>query len=62
MCFYMAWITNVSKIIFGASNNDAIKHDFNEIKITNKELNRRSGNKIKIEGGFMKKECLELFN
>ena len=62
MCFYLAWITNISKIVFGASNNDAIKHGFNEIKITDKELNKRSGNKIKLESRFMKKECLELFN
>ncbi len=61
MCFYMAWITNVSKIIFGATNNDAIKHGFNEIRITDNELNRRGGNKIKIESKFMRKECLELF-
>jgi len=61
MCFYMAWITNVSKIIFGASNKDAIKHGFKEINITDKELNQKSGNKIKIEGGFLRDECLELF-
>jgi guanine deaminase len=57
----MAWITNVSKIIFGASNKDAIKHGFKEINITDKELNQRSGNKIKIESGFLRDECLELF-
>ena len=62
MCFYMAWITNISKIVFGASNKDAIKNGFKEISITDKELNKRSGNKIKIEGGFMREECLELFN
>ena len=61
MCFYMAWITNVSKIVFGASNKDAMKHGFKEIDITDKELNRRGGNKIKIEGGFLRNECLELF-
>ena len=61
MCFYMAWITNVSKIVFGAYNKDAIKHGFKEIDITDKELNKKGGNKIKIEGGFMRDECLELF-
>lgn len=61
MCFYLAWITKVSKIVFGASNDDAIKHGFKEIDITNRELNKKSGNKIKIEGGFMRNECLELF-
>jgi len=61
MCFYMAWITNVSKIVFGASNKDAMNHGFKEINITDKELNKRSGNKIKIESGFLRDECLELF-
>lgn len=61
MCFYMAWITNVSKIIYGASNKDAMKHGFNEINITDKELNHKSGNKIKIQGGILREECLELF-
>lgn len=61
MCFYMAWITNISKIVFGASNKDAMKQGFNEIDITDKELNKRSGNKIKIESGFLRDECLELF-
>lgn len=61
MCFYMAWITNVSKIVFGASNNDSIKNGFKEIRITDKELNKCGGNRIKIEGRFMRDECLELF-
>ena len=61
MCFYLAWITHVSKIVFGASNKDAIKSGFKEIDITDKELNKRGGNKIKIQGGLLRDECLELF-
>jgi len=61
MCFYMAWVTDVDKIVFGASNKDAIKHGFKEIDITDKKLNKHGGNKIKIEGGFLRDECLELF-
>jgi tRNA(Arg) A34 adenosine deaminase TadA len=61
MCFYLAWITKISKIVFGASVQDAIKFGSNEIKISDKELNKKGGNKIKIESGFLRKECLELF-
>jgi tRNA(adenine34) deaminase len=61
MCFYLAWITKVSKIVFGASVQDAIKFGSNEIKISDKELNKRGGNKIKIESGFLRDECLGLF-
>ena len=61
MCFYMAWITNISEIVFGAKNSDAIKSGFKEISITNKELNKKGGNKIKITEGFLREECLTLF-
>lgn len=61
MCFYMAWITGISKIVYGASVEDSIKKGFKQIKISNRELNKRSGNKIKLEKGFLRKECLELF-
>ncbi|MBU0761112.1 MAG: nucleoside deaminase [Nanoarchaeota archaeon] len=61
MCFYMAWITGISKIFYGATVQDAIKFGSDEIRIGIKELNKRGGNKIKIKGKFMRDECLELF-
>jgi len=61
MCFYMAWITRVSKIVFGASQKEAIKFGFEEIDVDNKEMNKKGGNKIKLVKGFLKEECLELF-
>jgi len=61
MCFYMAWITNVPKIVYGASQKDAIKAGFKEIDVDNKELDKKSGNKIKLVKGFLRDECLGLF-
>jgi guanine deaminase len=61
MCFYMAWITGVKKIVFGATNKDAMKNGFEEIDVTDKFLNKKSGNKIEIKEKFMRNECLELF-
>lgn len=61
MCFYMTWITHVSELVFGAKVKDAIKFGSEEIKISVKTLNKKGGNRIKIEGGFMRDECLELF-
>ena len=61
MCFYMAWITHVSKIVYGACVKDALKMGFKEIDISIDELNKKGGNKIKIEKGYLKEECLELF-
>ena len=62
MCFYLSWVTNVSKIVFGATNKDAIKFGFNEINIADKYLNKKGGNKVNIIGKFMREECLELFS
>jgi len=61
MCFYMAWITKVSRIVFGVSQKEAIKAGFKEIDVDNEYLNNKGGNKIKIERGFLRNECLELF-
>lgn len=61
MCFYMAWITGISKIVYGATLRDSLKYGFPEIQVTTKEMNKKSGNKIQLEGGFMRDECLELF-
>jgi guanine deaminase len=61
MCFYMAWITHIPKIVYGASQKDAIKAGFEEINVNDKELDKKGGNKIKLVRGFLRKECLELF-
>jgi len=61
MCFYMAWITKVSKIVYGAKLQDCFKFGFKEIDVGINELNRKGGNRIKLEKGFLRNECLELF-
>ena len=61
MCFYMAWITGVSKIVYGTTLEDSIKIGSEEIKVNAKELNEKSGNKIEIVSNFLRDECLELF-
>jgi len=60
MCFYMAWITSISKIVYGATIRDAIKRGFPEIRVTAEFLNRRSDNKIELKGKFLRDECLNL--
>jgi guanine deaminase len=61
MCFYMAWITGIKKIVYGATLKDSIKFGCNEINITDKYLNKKSKNKITLTPKFMREECLELF-
>jgi tRNA(Arg) A34 adenosine deaminase TadA len=62
MCFYMSWITGISKIVYGATLKDSLKCGFPEIQVTTKEMNKKSGKKIKLQGNFLKNECLSLFN
>ena len=61
MCFYMAWINHIPKIVYGASQKDAIKFGCEEIDVSDSFLNKKGGNKIKLVKGFLRKECLELF-
>ena len=60
MCFYMAWVNQVPKIIFGASISDSINAGILEINITANELNQRSGKKIEIREGLLRNECIKL--
>jgi len=41
----MAWITNISKIIYGATLHDSFRYGFKEINIGVNDLNKKSGNK-----------------
>jgi len=61
MCFYMAFITNISKIVYGATLQDSLDCGFPEMNVSSKFLNKKINNKIEIQGKFMRKECLELF-
>lgn len=60
MCFYLAWKSNVPKIVYGATIQDSIKLGFQEIKVTAKFLNGRCGNKIELKEKFLREECLKL--
>lgn len=60
MCFYMAWITNISKIVYGATLRDASKLGFPQIRVTAEFLNKRGGDKIELKGKILRDECLKL--
>lgn len=61
MCFYMAWITKVKKIVYGATLQDSIKYCFPEIDVGIRELNKKGGNKIELVKCCLREDCLELF-
>jgi len=60
MCFYMVWVTGISKIVYGVSLKDSMDVGIPEIDISVKELNKKTGNKIELKGNFLRDECLEL--
>jgi tRNA(Arg) A34 adenosine deaminase TadA len=60
MCFYMAWITNISRIVYGATIQDCIRLGISEIRVTVKFLNKRGGNRIELKGRILRNECLRL--
>lgn len=60
MCFYMAWATGIKEIYYGATIKDSVATGVPEMNISVKELNKKSGNKIKLFGNFLRSECLDL--
>lgn len=59
MCFTAAWWARISKIIYGMEAEDITEEEW-KIDIKCSESNNRSGNKIEIEGGKLRDECLRL--
>ncbi|MDD5072340.1 MAG: nucleoside deaminase [Candidatus Omnitrophica bacterium] len=62
MCFSAIHWARIDKIIYGTSTKDAKKIGFNELEITDSRLRSLGKSKVKLVPGFMRKECLELFN
>lgn len=61
MCFSAIHWAGISKIIYGACIKDAKRIGFNELTISNTQMKRIGRSHVKINGGFFKKEALELF-
>ncbi|MDI6737632.1 MAG: nucleoside deaminase [Nanoarchaeota archaeon] len=61
MCYSAVHWARIKKIVYGASIADAKKAGFNELQISDKTMKRLAKDKIGIESGLLKKECVELF-
>jgi guanine deaminase len=61
MCFSAIHWAGISMIVYGAKIRDAREAGFRELPIINKEMQEMGGSQIRIVGGFLKEECLELF-
>ena len=60
MCFSAIHWAGIKKIVFGASVRDAKMTGFNELLISNREMNSFAKKKISIVSGVMAKECRAL--
>jgi len=61
MCFSAAHWAKISKIIYGARIEDAKNLGFHELTISNQRMKDMGGSEIKIEGPFLLKDSLDLF-
>ena len=60
MCFAAAWWSNISRIVYGASIEDAAENEL-QFELSTKVLNERSGNRIELDGRILKEACVDLF-
>ncbi len=61
MCFATIHWAKIAKIVYGASIADARKAGFGELEISNEQMKAAGKCDIEIVAGFMRDECLELF-
>ena len=65
MCFTTGWLNGLDSIVFGATMEEidtATAGQQQEIPIPCREINARSGNRMKIVEGVLKAQCIELFS
>lgn len=61
MCFAAMWWAKIETLVFGMSLKDSNRLSGPEINMSCTVLNRQGGNRIKVLGGLLKRECLGLF-
>ena len=61
MCFSASHWARIGTIVYGASIADAAKAGFNELEVSNEDLKRIGGTGVEIVPGFMRDECVKLF-
>jgi guanine deaminase len=60
MCFAAIHWAGIGAIVYGTNIGDVKKLGFSELTISNEEMKKRGGAKIKIKKDFMRDECLKL--
>jgi tRNA(Arg) A34 adenosine deaminase TadA len=60
MCFSAIHWARFRQVIFGTSFEDVAKRGFNELYIPSRKMKRDGKSPVRIQSGFMKKECRAL--
>jgi len=60
MCFSAIHWAKIREIVYGTCTDDVEMLGFGELTICDFELKKRGRSGVRIRGGFMKKECVEL--
>ncbi len=61
MCFSAIHRARCERIVFGTSIADAQAAGFRELTISNEQMQALGGSALQIEGGFLRDECLAIF-
>jgi guanine deaminase len=61
MCFSAIHWARIGEIVFGTEIADARKAGFRELEISNATLKSLGKSRIRLRGGFLRDECLKLF-
>lgn len=61
MCFSAIHWAKIKKLYSGTKIKDAKKAGFNELTVSNREMKKIGGSKVKIVEDFLKEECQEVF-
>jgi guanine deaminase len=59
MCFGAIHWARITRIVYGASVQDAKDYGFNELQISNQTLKEISGSKVELIGGVLREEVLD---
>lgn len=61
MCFAAIHWARIEEVVYGTSIADAERIGFNELRISNQSMKSMGKSKVLIHPGFMRQECLKLF-
>jgi tRNA(Arg) A34 adenosine deaminase TadA len=60
MCFSAIHWAKMDAIVYGTGIGDVKRLGFSELTVSDRKMKKEGRSKVRIRGGFMRKECLAL--